>query len=71
MLLSPTARPDEPITAGLANGPGPGPEALGNDPRMADTRVMRDKWMPLLSPIIEDPDTPESVKMMFRYLRGA
>lgn len=25
----PTERPDEPVTAGLPTGPGPGPEALG------------------------------------------
>ena len=28
-LLRPTERPDEPVTAGLPTGPGPGPEALG------------------------------------------
>lgn len=28
-LLAPTDRPNEPITAGLPMGPGPGPEALG------------------------------------------
>ncbi len=30
---APTARPNEPRTAGLAVGPGPGPEALGRTPR--------------------------------------
>lgn len=29
-LLAPTARPAEPVTAGLPVGPGPGPEALGS-----------------------------------------
>lgn len=28
-LFAPSTRPDEPITAGLSTGPGPGPEALG------------------------------------------
>lgn len=28
-LNAPTTRPDEPVTAGSAFGPGPGPEALG------------------------------------------
>ena len=28
-LNAPTTRPNEPITAGLTGGPGPGPEALG------------------------------------------
>jgi len=27
--IAPTSRPDEPVTAGLPTGPGPGPEALG------------------------------------------
>jgi hypothetical protein len=27
-LNAPTARPNEPVTAGLSSGPGPGPEAL-------------------------------------------
>lgn len=29
LLKADTARPQEPITAGLSGGPGPGPEALG------------------------------------------
>ena len=28
-LFAPSERPDEPITSGIALGPGPGPEALG------------------------------------------
>jgi hypothetical protein len=28
-LTAPTSRPDEPVTAGVPMGPGPGPEALG------------------------------------------
>lgn len=28
-LFAPTQRPEEPITAGIAMGPGPGPEVLG------------------------------------------
>lgn len=31
-LNDPTARPSEPVTAGLMTGPGPGPEALGYVP---------------------------------------
>lgn len=33
MLTRPSDRPDEPITAGLAVGPGPGPEMLGSTRR--------------------------------------
>lgn len=31
-LTRPTERPNEPVTAGIPAGPGPGPEALGNVP---------------------------------------
>jgi hypothetical protein len=37
-LIAPTQRPDEPLTAGLPFGPGPGPEALGPPP-MNDTEA--------------------------------
>jgi hypothetical protein len=32
LLRAPTVRPDEPVTAGLPVGPGPGPEMLGRIP---------------------------------------
>ena len=40
-LYAPSERPDEPITAGIAMGEGPGPEALGmqsmmNGPKLSD-----------------------------------
>lgn len=36
-LSGPTRRPNEPITAGMASGPGPGPEVLRNGDRVART----------------------------------
>lgn len=33
-LSGPTQRPNEPVTAGLASGPGPGPEALNLRPQI-------------------------------------
>jgi len=39
-LYAPTQRPNEPITAGIPLGPGPGPEALGGRPvegKLSDT----------------------------------
>jgi hypothetical protein len=70
MLLDPTGRPQEPITTGMASGPGAGPEALtGMDPRREETVRMK-KWLPMLEGIADEPDTPDSVKMLFRYMRG-
>lgn len=36
-LSGPSRRPNEPITAGMASGPGPGPEVLRNGDRVART----------------------------------
>ena len=32
--IAPTQRPEEPVTAGIAYGPGPGPEAIGAVPSL-------------------------------------
>jgi len=39
MLRQPSARPNEPVTAGLSRGPGPGPEVLqmNREPRFVQT----------------------------------
>lgn len=71
MMSDPTARPDEPVTAGLDMGPGPGREALtGFDPRTQETAVIAAKWGPVLDHLSNKPDTPDSVRVMTRYLRG-
>jgi hypothetical protein len=70
-LTDATARPQEPITDGLAIGAGRGPEALLNrDPRMAETRQLK-RWLPLLDPIANDPTTPDSVRTLVRYIRAS
>jgi hypothetical protein len=71
MLGAPTARPGEPVTAGLAAGPGGGPEMLNQfDTRNQEAQKLQ-RWLPLLKPIAEDPETPESVKILYRYIRGS
>ena len=46
-LFAPTTRPDEPITAGIAMGAGPGPEALGMQPARAKLSDTLAKLLPL------------------------
>lgn len=71
MLLDPTQRPDEPLTAGLPMGAGPGTEALTQyDPRVLETQALK-KWLPLLQPMVNDPETPDSVRSLIQYIRGA
>jgi hypothetical protein len=69
MLSAPTQRPGEPLTTGMATGAGAGPEALGVDPRVAETQALR-KWVPLLSLIANKPDTPTNVKNLYNYISG-
>lgn len=68
MLLDPTARPGEPVTSGLATGPGPGPEAL--DPRVAETTNLK-RFLPIIEPFLSQPDTPESVVALVKYIKGS
>lgn len=49
-LLAQTGRPDEPITAGLTRGPGPGPEVLGVQGRTPLGDMLR-----LMSDVTRDP----------------
>ena len=68
MLLDPTQRPDEPLSAGLPSGPGPGPEAL--DPRLDETRRLK-RFLPLIEPLLVMEDAPESVVTLVKYIKGA
>lgn len=68
MLLDPTNRPDQPVTAGLPVGPGPGPELL--DPRVSETQSLK-RYLPLIEPFLDQPGTPESVIALVKYIRGA
>lgn len=70
-ITTPTQRPDEPITSGLGLGPGPGREALtGFDPRAQETEMLAKKWGPMMQILANDPETPDSVRMLARYIRG-
>lgn len=66
-LSDPTQYPEEPITSGLPIGPGPGPQ---RDTRMEETKNLR-KYLPLLELYLDNPDTPDSVRTLFRYIRGS
>ena len=67
MLFDDSQVPDEPVTAGLPIGAGPGPD---RDTRAADTRKVQ-KYLPLIAMYLDRPDTPDSVRHLYRYIRGA
>ncbi len=66
-LTAPTERPDEPITTGLNTGPGNGPQRVDLG---AETRDLQ-RFLPLIGAYLDQPDTPDSVRQLFRYIKGA
>lgn len=66
-LAAPTQYPGEPITAGLPIGAGPGPQ---RDTRQQETQQLK-RFLPLIELYVDRPDTPDSVRSLFRYIRGA
>jgi len=70
-LMSPTQRPDEPITDGAPFGPGAGPNTLPNSKEQASRDAqMIAKYLPDLMQMAEAPDTPDGFKRFVRYLRN-
>lgn len=70
-LMSPSGRPDEPVTAGAPFGPGDGPRSLPNSNMQArqDAEIIS-RYLPDLMQIAESQDTPEGFKRFVRYLRN-
>lgn len=67
MLTDPTMYPGEPITAGLPIGAGPGPQG---DKRLEETKALQ-RYLPILRVYLDQPDVPDSVRALYRYIRGA
>ncbi len=70
-MNAPTARADEPVTAGAAAGAGPGPEALGlntggNDPSVAYLRQI----LPALELMANSPYAGEAARDFVRQVRA-
>jgi hypothetical protein len=70
-LLSPTDAPEEPMTAGVNFGPGPGTEALpaslGGDRKIENQDIVI-KYLPSLLMAGKMPDAPDSYKSFLSYL---
>lgn len=70
---APTRRPDEPVTAGVDAGPGPGSEILGTkgpvDTQLEDLSKLS-KYMPLLMQYADSPQSSGTMKAFVKYLRS-
>jgi hypothetical protein len=72
-LYAPTQRPDEPITAGIPMGAGPGPEVLGINQPMTDTDSDRQRlisYLPALEVIAQSPNSSQAFRNYVRILRA-
>lgn len=72
-LLRPTERPDEPMTAGMSLGAGPGPEALGQmfqDPAKQDLMAFA-PYLPTLELLANLPESSVETRNFVRRLRGS
>lgn len=71
-LFDPTTRPDEPITAGVDFGPGPGsdvlPKNLMNDTRADENAKIAAQYLPDLAFAAKSPNAPDSFKRFVNYL---
>lgn len=72
-LSAPTQRPDEPVTAGVDAGPGPGREVLGLktpvDTQLQDLSKLS-KYMPLMMQFADSPESSGTMKAFVKYLRS-
>ncbi len=72
-LTAPSRRPDEPVTAGVDAGPGPGSEILGlktpTDVTLEDLNKLS-KYMPLMMQYADSPQSSGTMKAFVKYLRS-
>lgn len=65
-FLRPTERPNEPVTAGLALGPGPGPEALGPLAQNGGGSTVGS----LLESLAASPNATPEIRALATYSKG-
>jgi len=71
-LYAPTQRPEEPVTAGIPMGAGPGPEILGINNNL-DTQEDRDRmlsYLPALEVVAASPTSSQAFRNYVRQLRS-
>jgi hypothetical protein len=71
-LLDETQRPDEPTSAGVDFGAGPGsevlPPSLGQDQRPIENKAIVEKYLPAMMEAGRSVDAPDSYKQFLSYL---
>jgi len=75
-LNEPSARPDEPVTAGAPLGAGPGMEALGPSPDQTFNKQLQAdnqrlvQYLPSLEQMANDPSASNTFRNFIQYLKS-
>lgn len=67
----PTERPGEPLTTGVASGPGAGPEILAGTNRPDPELEALRPYLPTLDLLASQPNASPTARMFVRRLRGS
>ena len=72
MLLQPTGYPDEPVTAGMPMGPGPGMDSNLPvfTPQQQDVAGMA-RYLPMLETLADEPGSSIALRNWVRRMRGS
>jgi hypothetical protein len=75
-LNEPSARPDEPVTAGAGMGAGPGMDALGPSPNQTFNKQLQAdnqrlvQYLPSLEQMANDPSASNTFRNFIQYLKS-
>lgn len=69
-MNAPTQRPNEPVTAGAASGPGPGPEALGITPPQQNDIAKLQSYLPMLNYMANQEGASWALRNIVRIIKG-
>lgn len=68
-MSEPTQNPDEPVTSGIDAGPGVGSEDMATGISEVSEMQKIKSYLPLLQRHVDNPDVPDSVRSLYRYVR--
>lgn len=69
-LLSPSERPDEPVTAGAAVGPGPGPADLRRDQDLKELGALGN-YLPMMERMAARVEAPRSFRALVQFIKSS
>jgi hypothetical protein len=69
-LVSPSDRPDEPVTAGAVLGPGPGPESVRREQDMKEMNALG-MYLPIMERMANRVEAPRSFRALVQFIQAS